>query len=239
VAGTTKPEKGNDMSVAVHSSGIGKVRNRKQTWISLIPFFQTETSDRQLNSFKLFEPSVFGHFPFLDKAANPPLLDKGTRFPFSGEDLFPFWLLTRPYDRWTRGRRKMYLRPSVALQSSHRSPFDLSTKAHSLNSLQPNPQHQKCNSLVSSPLSWPSVSHQSIHTRFNHRSLNSLIVLAAASTLASPIPAASLAKKEVGAVDLNIIAREPEAPGSGLEILARDEVEAREPSPICPGRTCD
>lgn len=86
---------------------------------------------------------------------------------------------------------------------------------------------------MSSPLSWPSVSHQSIQTRFNHRSLNSLIVLAAASTLASPIPAA------VGSADLNIIAREPEAPGSGLEILSRDELEAREPSPICPGRTCD
>ncbi|KAF9652446.1 hypothetical protein BDM02DRAFT_3108971 [Thelephora ganbajun] len=62
-----------------------------------------------------------------------------------------------------------------------------------------------------------------------------LLAFAAASTLASPIPADSLSKKEFAAVKYNILVREPETPDSELEILARepDEVEAREPSPVC------
>lgn len=64
--------------------------------------------------------------------------------------------------------------------------------------------------------------------------------LAAASALASPIPAASLAKKEAGTVKYNILVREPEAEGSDVGILAREPeiVEAREPSPICNDRQC-
>jgi len=92
---------------------------------------------------------------------------------------------------------------------------------------------------VSLPPSWPLVSGI-ITTRFNPRLLTSLIVLAATSALASPIPAESLSKKEAGAVKYNILIREPETPDSELEILARepDEVEAREPSPICAPRMC-
>ena len=71
-----------------------------------------------------------------------------------------------------------------------------------------------------------------ITARFILWSLTFLIVLAAVSTFASPVPVGSLQKKDLAAVDANIIAREPETVDSELEILAR------EPSPICPGRMC-
>ena len=65
--------------------------------------------------------------------------------------------------------------------------------------------------------------------------LTRLIILAAASTLASPIPADSLSKK----ANHLILHREPEIPDLELEILAREpeDVEAREPSP-CVGTKC-
>jgi hypothetical protein len=53
------------------------------------------------------------------------------------------------------------------------------------------------------------------------------IFLAVASTLASPIPADSFSKKDLAGIDSNILAREPETQGSGLDLLVR------EPSPIC------
>jgi hypothetical protein len=72
--------------------------------------------------------------------------------------------------------------------------------------------------------SWLSVS-SIIPVRFNPRSLTDLIILAAASTLAGPIPADSLSKK-----DIDII-REPETLDSGLEVIGREleGVEARDP----------
>jgi len=83
---------------------------------------------------------------------------------------------------------------------------------------------------VSLPLSWLSVS--SINSAYcNQWSLTSLIVLAAASTLAGPIPANSLYKRDV--VGDDILVREPEARDSELKVLAREPevVEARDPSP--------
>lgn len=59
-----------------------------------------------------------------------------------------------------------------------------------------------------------------------------LLAFAAVSTFASPVPVSSLQKKDLAAVDANILAREPETADSELDILAR------EPSPICPGRMC-
>ena len=87
-------------------------------------------------------------------------------------------------------------------------------------------------------LSWLSVSTIT-SARFNPWSLISLIVLAAVSTLASPIPAESLHKKEL-ADNYDILAREPESLGSEWELLAREpeDFEAREPSPICTLREC-
>jgi len=133
-----------------------------------------------------------------------------------------------------------YLRVGNAFQSPHRSPFDLlSNPVHSLCLPQPNPPQQQpqCSSLAFLLPSWLSVS-SIVATRFDRRSLTSLIVLAAASTLASPIPAGSFSKKEVTGVKYNILAREPEVQGSDLDILARDpeSVEARDP--ICTPRMC-
>lgn len=130
-----------------------------------------------------------------------------------------------------------YLIMRNCLQSPHRSQSFYSQPNPLTSPLanNPPPQQLQCSSFVSSPLSWLSVS-SIIPTRFNPWSLTSLIVLAAASAFAGPIPADSLSKKEV-AVNNNILAREPD---SELEILAREpeDVEAREPSPICPARGC-
>ena len=66
----------------------------------------------------------------------------------------------------------------------------------------PPPQPQ-CSSSVSLPPSWLSVS-SIITARSNRWSLTSPVVLAVASTLASPVPANSLSKKEV------VVRTEPE-----------------------------
>jgi len=64
------------------------------------------------------------------------------------------------------------------------------------------------------------------------RIIAALLAFATASVLASPIPADSLSKKDLAAADSIILAREPEAEHSDLEILPR------EPSPICSPRMC-
>ena len=66
-----------------------------------------------------------------------------------------------------------------------------------------------------------------------------LIVLAATSALAGPIPANSISKKEV-AIENAILAREPEILDSELGIIAREpeDIEAREPSPVCASKDC-
>ena len=72
-------------------------------------------------------------------------------------------------------------------------------------------------------------SHRRV-VRFNRWSLITRMVLAAASTLASPIAANSLSKKELY-VKRGVLVREPESPGSKLD--------SREPAEdICPPRGC-
>ena len=91
VAGTKKPEKGIDTSVAVHMHREWeKSGTENKLGSGLIPFFQTETSDRQLNSLKLFQPSVFGYFPFLDKAATRLSWIKAPAFLFRERTCFRF-----------------------------------------------------------------------------------------------------------------------------------------------------
>ena len=181
-----------------------------------------------------------GRFPFSDKAAHPPLPAWRLSLSFSGNGLVSVLagrLNARPRVVMVVDA---YLRAGNALQSPHRSPLDLlSNTAHSLYPLQATSPYLQCSSPASLPPSWLLVSCITT-TRFNRRSLTGLIVLAAASSLASPIPADSLSKKEVPAVKYNILVREPEAQDSKLEVLAREpeDVEVREPSPMCGPRGC-
>ena len=92
-----------------------------------------------------------------------------------------------------------YLRAGDVPHSPHRFPFDLlSNPIHPPYLLRANlPPQPQCSSPVSLPPSWLLVS--SIMTaRFNRRSLTCGMVLAVASNLASPIPADSPSKKEIG-----------------------------------------
>ena len=98
-----------------------------------IPFIQMGTADRRFNYFKLFEPSVPGCFPFPDKAATRLSSHPGCRFPFLAQGLFPFDISP---ERSTDGRddhQGVFKNGGNALQSLHRSPFDLfSNPTHSL-----------------------------------------------------------------------------------------------------------
>ena len=92
-----------------------------------------------------------------------------------------------------------YLRAGNIPRSPHRSPFDLlSNPIHPPYLLRAKPPPQlQCSSLVSLLPSWLLVSSM-ITARSSRRFLICLMVLAAASSLASPIPADSPSKKEIG-----------------------------------------
>ena len=90
------------------------------------------------------------------------------------------------------------------------------------------PHPPKCSSRLPSPqLSWLSPVINAILIRFDHRLLTILIGLATASAFAGPIPAEALQKKELGAIDPNIFAREPGSQNHEVENLARG------PPPLC------
>lgn len=146
-------------------NGDGNTRHRKRT--SKIPFIQTEANDQ--NSIASTSLSFPFWDPFLIWTRQLPRparrsLYLGPRFPFSVEGLFPFLAVRSCPRPMVMMSVERYIRPGNALQSPHRSPFDLhSNQAHSLNHLQTTPlQQPRCNSSVSSPLSWPLVSNMPI-----------------------------------------------------------------------------
>ena len=205
-----------------------------------IPLIQMGTLDRRLNYIQLLQPSALGLVPFSDKAATRRASYGGCRFPFLAEGLFPFWYLAQRSDEGRddlrdvfKGGQRFSNLPTALhsiyfrIQSTHFAFCNQTHHHHNYNAV----HSRSCR-----PLGFRSVAF--IATRFDWRSLTSLIVLAAASTLASPIPAGSFSKKEVDAVEYNILAREPEVQGSDLDILAREPeiVEARDP--ICNPRSC-
>jgi len=91
-----------------------------------------------------------------------------------------------------------YLRTGNVPRSPHRSPFDLlSNTIHPPHLLRAKPPQPQCSSPVSLLPSWLLVSNI-MTARLNRRLLTCGMVLAAASNLASPIPADSPSKKEIG-----------------------------------------
>jgi hypothetical protein len=156
---------------------------------------------------------------FSEQTSDQPL-HSITSGPFEASVLERFPSCDKPATQgYLRAGNALLISPPLSIQSALESnPLaSLSTKK--------NLHHNNHNAVHPCPRCPPGFrSAASSQLRSNRWSLTGLVVLAAASTLASPIPAEPFSKKEVAVARLDVLAREPET------------VEARDP--VCVPNAC-